>query len=247
MNPFYEEKYQLRSYDFDFQNNLKLSSIFNYMQDTASTHAGMLKFGFEDLYKLNLFWVLSWIKIELGSFPAYGDSIKVKTWPKTSHRLYSLRDFILFDNGGNIFAKSTSAWLLLKSDTKRPVELKSYAVDIPFQADENALADLPEKLVKPNIPPAVSEKRKIKYSDIDINRHVNNAKYIEFIIDSFDEEFLTNRKINSAEVSFLSEVRYGDNIEIEVYSQDDNRSFVSGKESGGGKNIFASRLHWKEI
>jgi acyl-ACP thioesterase len=44
--------------------------------------------------------------------------------------------------------------------------------------DENALPDLPQKYS--SIP--VTEKlftKRIMYSDIDLNKHVNNAKYVE--------------------------------------------------------------------
>ena len=40
----WKEKFKIRNYEADFNNKVKISSIFNYMQEAASLHADILKF-----------------------------------------------------------------------------------------------------------------------------------------------------------------------------------------------------------
>lgn len=65
MNNIYQETKTIRAYDVDFNNKIKISSVFNLLQDVASVHADLLGLGFKDLYKLDLGWVLSWVKLIL--------------------------------------------------------------------------------------------------------------------------------------------------------------------------------------
>ena len=56
MQTFWEDNLKVRAYDVDFKNKLKVSSIFNYMQDAASSHADNLNVGYKQLLKEELFW-----------------------------------------------------------------------------------------------------------------------------------------------------------------------------------------------
>ncbi|MCP4161258.1 MAG: hypothetical protein GY760_14380, partial [Deltaproteobacteria bacterium] len=77
-----ERTRRVESFDVDLNNHLKISSLFNYMQDTASFHAEKLGVGFETLQENNNFWILSWAKIEIVVLPSYNDTIKIKSWAK---------------------------------------------------------------------------------------------------------------------------------------------------------------------
>lgn len=105
MNSHWEEILKVRSYDVDSNNRLKISSFFNYMQDAASMHAENLNVGWQALQREGLLWVLSWIKIEFENYPKFEDTVKIKTWPKGKHKLYALRDFILYNEKNEIYGK----------------------------------------------------------------------------------------------------------------------------------------------
>ena len=97
MNAIWKETVGIRACDVDFNNRIKVSSIFNHMQDVASIHADALELGFKHLSEVDLFWVLAWAKIEIEAYPTFGNTLTIKTWPKFRHKLYSVRDFIISD------------------------------------------------------------------------------------------------------------------------------------------------------
>ena len=65
MNPIYENTFKITAFDVDANNRLRINRIFDYFQDAASNDAEQLGFGYKDFVPQGLFWVLSWVKIEL--------------------------------------------------------------------------------------------------------------------------------------------------------------------------------------
>jgi medium-chain acyl-[acyl-carrier-protein] hydrolase len=229
MSVFYEDIYKVRSYEVDFNNKLKPASFFNYMQDLASVHAGKLGFGYEDLYKQDLFWVLSWVKLEIEQYPAFEEVVKVRTWPRGFYKFYALRDVLFFNKNDEIIARMRSAWILLKGDTKRPKDLRSFNIPIPYDETVSALDVYPEKIRIPEGAPYVELSRKTVYSDIDINQHLNNSKYIEIISDILEER----GSISGITVNFSMETKMGEMLETALYREEEGDVvLMTSKERG---------------
>jgi len=49
----WEECFKIRAYDLDFMEQIKISSLFYFMQGSASNHADVLGFGYNDLSEKN--------------------------------------------------------------------------------------------------------------------------------------------------------------------------------------------------
>ncbi len=180
MKSLWETSLNIRAFDVDANNSLKVSAIFDYFQDTAANHAENLKVGYTDLIPKGLFWVLSWAKFEFIDYPKFMDEINIQTWGKKQYKLYSMRDFLMLDKGDNVLCKASTAWLLLDAKSLRPKIMPQLFPDVVFIEEKSSLDDLPEKF--PEFPQ--TEKiytKEIKYSDIDLNKHANNAKYLELL------------------------------------------------------------------
>ena len=246
MKTFLEETHKIRTYDVDFNNRLKVNSIFNYMQDIASTHADSLNFGYKDLKDSGLFWVLYWVKVQFETFPKFEDEFTIKTWAKGTYKLYGLRDFLLSNDKNEIFCRATTAWLLLNTGTKRITEIKNLPSYRPSMENEHALKDLPSKINFENKKEFVFKKH-VGYSNIDLNRHVNNEKYIEFILDCYTEEHHAQNQIKNMTVSFLSETKYDDLLEIYLNKNivENNTDYIEGVNQKNQKPVFQSLIEWK--
>ena len=88
------------------------------------------------------------------------------------------------------------------------------------------------------------------YTDIDMNLHVNNEKYIEFILNCYSQEHYQNNKLKSLQVSFLSETKYGDDIEINVnnLSPGTGTHYVEAVNSSNeNKQVFNALVEWQQI
>lgn len=245
MESFYEESKLVNTYDVDINNRLKLNSLFNYLQDVASTHAEKLNLGFNDLIVRDLGWVLSWAKVEIIEFPRFGETVKLKTWPKCRYKFFSMRDFIVSNEKGDILFRVSTAWLLINVKTKRITDTRTLPQEILYQPDNFALNEFPEKIISDSVKEILFTK-KIRYTDLDINQHVNNTKYIELALDCFSPEYHKNNNLKSFTVSFMSECFYGDEIEVLLASDASKQkgNIIEEINTKTSKPVFHALLEW---
>lgn len=244
MQKLFEEKKTVSTYDSDFLMKLKISSVFNYMQDTAAANADQLGLGYEHLMPLELAWVLSWVKVEIDDYPVYGQELLLNTWPKCSYKLYSMRDFRIKDYNEKILCRATTAWLPINIKTKRVTGIQNLPAPIPYNPDLIGVQELPSKIILPSAKQVLYTK-KFRYNDLDINHHVNNVKYVEMVLDCFTPEYYSKYQVKNFTISFSSESFYDDEIEVSISGEDELVKFVEGINIQTQKQVFASKVEWK--
>ena len=221
----YKRNFRVHTYETDTGGHMSLATLFNYLQDTASIHASSLQFGKEHLEKDNRIWVLSRIYVVLDEYPLWNDEIIIKTWPRGIDKIFALRDFEIQQANGKKIGGAVSNWIMVNRETKRPVRPDNLLLllngDIP---GESALERGPEKI--PALEPDIIESPvfQVKYIDLDLNKHVNNMKYLQWTLDAYPVDHMTDHRVKSLEINYLSESFPGDNIQI--------------KRNEAGKGIF---------
>ena len=241
----YETKKIVQAHEVDFINNLRLDSLFILLQDAAASHADLLNLGYKVLTELNFAWVLSWAKLEIAAFPKFGEEISIKTWPKKKYKLFSLRDFFIFNNSGKIINRASTAWLPINMKSKRIIDTSNLPAPIHYLENESAIDDLPGKISESNNKEFILT-RKMRYTDIDLNQHVNNIKYIEMIMDSYAKEQYETSLLKSIAVNFVAESKYDD--EVEVYRSggaDERSNIIGGFNKNTSRIIFQANLKWE--
>jgi len=245
MNPVWETTIKIRAFDVDFSGKLKVNSVLDYLQDAASNDAERLSFGYSDFVSKGLTWVLSWAKFEFKIYPEFMDEVKIQTWGKKQFKFYSMRDYLMYNSKDEIICKGTSAWLLLDSKTLRPKILTQLYPEFKMLDAKDALQDLPQKII-PSAQTEIVYSTQIRYSDIDLNQHANNAKYIELMLDCFDQEFHKEHTIKSLTVSFNSETKFGDQIQLMkgIENEKSLTHYIEAKNLNNGKSVFQALAQW---
>ena len=72
----------------------------------------------------------------------------------------------------------------------------------------------------------------VKSSHLDVNGHVNNVKYLEFVLDSFPLEW-SQHSISDVTVNFINEARYGDEVVVRTAKQSDDELLHSLRRADG--------------
>jgi medium-chain acyl-[acyl-carrier-protein] hydrolase len=208
-----EEKFHVTSSDTDFTKTLKPGALINMLIQIAWHHANILDFGTDLLHKENLVWVLSRIHVKINHFPFWNEELFFSTWPKGIRRLFYLRDFEVCDSQNNIVARATSEWLLIDSKSKRPKLIHPENNIFQQNKDKHALTN--EVPVLETIDPETSRfSNTVKYSDLDLNRHLTTTRYIDWMTDTFDIEFLSKHKCKEIVANFLREIPYNETVDI---------------------------------
>jgi len=249
MQWIWEEKFKVRISDIGFDGNIKVSSLFNYMQEVATNHANNIGIGKDDLMKNQTFWVLSRLKIDIINYPKFGEELKVVTWPKGTNKLFALRDFEIYGEDGTLVANATSAWLIVDLLSMKPQRPAVFADSVKKIAMD-AIKEVPGK-IKPQSDWERSHEKRVGYSDLDINHHVNNAKYVEWIFDCMDKDFFKTNRVKSLQVNFLSESKWEDSVELRRKKFDIEGSskgmYVEGFNQGLDKGTFNAILEYRDL
>jgi medium-chain acyl-[acyl-carrier-protein] hydrolase len=246
MSSLFEQTKLVNAYDVDINNKLKLNTLFNFLQDVASSHADSLNLGFNDLIVNDLGWVLSWVKVSIEEYPGFGESIRITTWPKCRYKLYSMREFIIYNNDGKVLYRVSTAWLLINVKTKHITDIRNLPQQIFYQPDQFAIKEFPEKITSKTTKEFLFSKT-IRYTDLDINQHVNNTQYIELILDCYSADHHKNNHLKCLTVSFLSESFYNDELDIRFANEDliKKIDIIEGVNKKTSKQVFQALAEWE--
>jgi medium-chain acyl-[acyl-carrier-protein] hydrolase len=215
----WEDEYLISSYEVDARGMMPLPTLAKFMQETAYNHANHLDFGYDQLKQQGLFWVLSRLLVTINKYPRWGDKIRVRTWPSGIDGLLAYRDFMVLDGQGNPIGAAGSAWLMLDSEKHRPQRPELLKERNGLFPTEQALDRRPAKI--PTLTgPTAGPPFPVRYSDLDLYDHVNNAKYMQWILDSYPEQLLRQYETAAFEINFLAEAKMGD--EITIHGQEIN-------------------------
>jgi medium-chain acyl-[acyl-carrier-protein] hydrolase len=241
------KEYKIPVYDTGPDGKLSLYSLFNYLQDVASEHAVRLKFGRDDLMRENRFWVLSRIAADIHLWPEWEETIVVRTWPRGTEKLFAIRDYeVNYPDGRNILSGSSS-WLIIDRTSKkiqRPDEILSrFNSDISVK---NSLGRNAGKVAPSSDNGSKSDSFRIKVSDLDVNLHTNNVRYIKWVTDTYDLNYVLTHTPVSLEVNYLAESLFGEEVYIRSNNEIKTGSFThSIFRSNDNRELCRMRIDWK--
>ncbi len=247
MKDLRKDTYYIHSFDVDFSSKVSLAKVCNLFQESAWRHATEHHLGYHDLVKDNKAWVLSSLKIHINQLPVWKDEVELITWAKNTDRLFAYRDFEMYKKGSDEPAiLATSAWLIVDIQTKRPQRMQYFSDMMPLQTEKHAIVNSTEKI--PPVEEVKEHQEKVPvYSDLDVNQHVNNVKYVEWILDLFSLEFQKCHQINEFEINYRHEVEYNELVKLESQNGSSPNSFIiQGINKETDNCAFRSFLKWIE-
>jgi acyl-ACP thioesterase len=243
----YNQEFTISLFDSDWHGNAKLTSICNYLQEIAGNHVDQIGQGIHDLNQNNHAWVLSRMKIKIIRPARWKETIRIETFPTGLKSLFGARDFRIFDADNQIIALASSYWLVVDLKTHRPLRPHDVVKNMPIGNYTEVFEEELDKLPPLSQEADLIEEIKIHYSDIDINRHVNNVKYLKWLIDAFPRETLTEKPISELEINFLHELKLGEQIMIFQELDGVNHMNCKIKSSTTGKENCRARIKFNHL
>ncbi len=240
----FESECTLRARDTDYAGFLRPSALLLEMQEAAGTHAELLGAGFEAMRADNLAWVLSRSNIEMDRCPKLGETIRLRTWPAKMRHMIFPRYFEFETPDGAPLGRASTAWVIMDIGARKMTATPEEArVAI---AENN---DRPAPLPMPRAPrmldaPVVTCTRIAAYADVDINGHVNNTRYIDWLCDALPYETFASRGIQTLGIGYDSEITPGEPVELALALDGDRfslRGTVAGRSCFTAAGTLAPR------
>lgn len=229
---YFSTRAKANYYDCDQGDLLKVSSVMKYMQQTSSEQLEALGFSTDRLLQENMVFLLSKMSLRIHRMPRCGESLLVGTAPVTPRGARFVREFIIDSAEGERLVSALSLWILVDPATRRILRPASFPYALRFE--QEALAGIVEDapLPKAQGAPIFEMDIPVRYSHIDVNRHINNTVYADFVCDALPWEELTTRGVASMSIHFLNEAQYGEMVSISTRRLSDCAFLVSGSHSG---------------
>ncbi len=224
----------------DARGLLSLPAFFSLFQEAALLQAEELGFGETYCMSENLMWVLSRVLLEIRAFPAHRQELQLKTWPKPPRGPFAARDFLIESDTGAVFARATSAWLLLNAETMRPVRPQRLFKDYPLHELGDVLPEDAAKVSDEETDCGKELEVTARYSDLDMNNHVNNTRYVRWFLDCFEPSEVTPEGNLRFLINYRKAASYNDRIKLCRHDAEGHSSIRGYLEDGS--ETFAARI-----
>lgn len=213
----FRQNFSIRSYEIGADRTASIETLMNHFQETALNHvktAGLLGDGFgstPEMCKRNLIWVVSRMQVVVDRYPTWGDVVQVDTWVSASGKNGLRRDWLIQDyNTGEILTRATSVCVMMNKLTRRlskmPEEVRAEIG--PFFMNSDPVVDEDDKKLtklEDNTADIVRTGLTPKWSDLDVNQHVNNVKYIGWILESAPLPILESHELSYINLEYKRE------------------------------------------
>lgn len=240
----YEQKFYIYSYLVDDKQFLTLSYLMCFLQEAAWAHSNNVNVGWSFLQSKNMFWALTKFYLHIERLPKWEEEIFVKTWAKPVELIIHPRDFEVFDSNGNSIIKASSEWVILDRTNFRP-QKHVFDDEDRMIASIHAIETKIPKVQKLDLNDA-SVFNKVLHSDIDMNQHVNNTRYLTWAIDEYDPQFVQNHNIKTCVINFVSQATIGEKYAIKKTEIAPNQFVSTIVSEEGLKELCRIQLNWIE-
>jgi acyl-ACP thioesterase len=215
----------------DFTGRLTMGVLGNHLLNCAGFHASERGFGIAEINENHYTWVLSRLAIELEDMPRQYEDFSINTWIENVYRLFTDRNFELQDKNGKTIGYARSVWAMISMETRKPADLISLHGNNlgQYVSDRECPIDKPGR-IKVSVDAPVEEYQ-TRYSDIDINGHVNSIKYIEHILDLFPMDTFKEKHVKRFEMAYVAESYYGDVLSFYLEEKNENEYDIEVKKN----------------
>ncbi|XP_076920787.1 palmitoyl-acyl carrier protein thioesterase, chloroplastic-like [Bidens hawaiensis] len=229
----FQQNFRIRSYEVGLDRTLSIETIMNLLQETSNNYMKASEVWSDrlgltrEMRKKNLIWVMAKLQLAVDHYPICDDIIQIDTWTGAYRKIGVCSNWTFCDNKtGEILLRASCVWLLMNEDTRRlskfPAEVR-HKVEALFRdttpPTAKKLSTRDESVVE-----YVRYGLTPRWSDIDVNQHVNNAKYAGWILESVPYSILEKYELASMTLEYCRECTKENVLE--------SRTYVMGTDNG---------------
>ena len=228
----------VRYEDVDKNNNLTIKGFLKYLIDVAAKHSDIAGYGLNNISKTQVAWlILDW-KVQVLRYPKTSEIIHIITWTRNINKLYSYRDFEVFDDFGNRIAIASSKWVLVNFYTKSITKITQEIIDAYGPINKNIFENEIAKITEPNEIYTNRFDYTILRRDLDTNNHVNNLNYLDFAVETLPKNVYENMTFSNISVMYKKQCLIGDKISC-LYTTNEKNEHIVVIKSGDLQTLHA--------
>lgn len=241
MESVFTQTYDIKDNMVDCQGYLKPSQILFIAQDMGGRHCKELTLSYDDMAARGLFWAVSRHRVQITRLPMSGETIRVETWAMPATAAAYPRSVVAYDEKGKECFRSITLWVIMTLDTRKMLSPSKSGIQVAGITRGLELSS-PKGLVPRNM--VNSSPRRVCYTDIDRNGHMNNTRYMEWVEDLFPSRFHREHKLKEFTVCYLAECREGQTLDMHYEIMEGGTVQVDAHrtENGEDHRVFSARM-----
>ena len=189
----------------------------------------------------NLVWIITDYDIEVVRLPRFAEEITIETEALSYNRLFCYRRFTIYDESGQEIIRMLATFVLMDRDSRK-VHAVEPEIVAPYQSDFDKKLIRGPKYESLNEP--VSKDYHVRFYDLDMNGHVNNSKYLDWIFEVMGANFLTHYIPKKINLKYVKEVRPGGMI---TSSYELNQLESNHQVTSDGDINAQAKIIWQEM
>lgn len=194
-----------------------------------------------------LHWIIIQYDIQVNRMPKASETVNVKTFAKEFNRLFSYREFEVYDQEGNLLVYVMTVFALM--DDNRKLSRIPAEIGADYGSEETRrIKRMPKPEAIQNMDEANRKDFSVSYFDIDVNFHANNANYFLWMLGALGDEFLATHTPTEGNVVFEKEIHIGEEVESYVeFTVDEDETLISCHKVKVGDIVkCTASFKWKE-
>lgn len=212
MESIFRSEFVVDAAHADCFGRLKPSSILYFVQEVAGQHCQQLALDWDTMAEKNMFWAVIRHRVQIHRLPRKGETITVETWPMPTTKVAFPRSVAAYDQEGNPLFTTISLWVLMDLNTRAMILPGKSGVDVPGLLRGSELAP-PRSLVPVSL--SAESSRQVRFMDLDVNGHMNNCRYLDWICDLLPSGFHHSHSIREFTLCYLSEARENETLKMQ--------------------------------
>jgi acyl-ACP thioesterase len=233
MKNYFDKHFELRYFEMNKFGVASTTTMLTLLEEAAAEHCHSIDYSLYDLEKQNIGWVLVSGVMQMERYPSYKEKITIRTWLSSYSTIRGVRENIIYDEKNNIIGKARGLWVFFDIERRRPTQILDDIKNRWSFCQEESLDINIVKKIKPLDYADLHQEFKVHLFDVDTNKHVNNIRYLQWLMESIPEEIIDNCFLHNIEGRFVGEAHYGDTI-------------LSFTEKGEKENSFIHTIRTKE-
>ena len=191
----------------DINGHIKLPDIILLSLQVSGSQSAQLGVSDKDiLERYNLVWIITEYDIDVIRLPRFAEEITIETEALSYNRLFCYRRFTIFDGSGQAIIQMLATFALMDRDSRKVHSVEAEMV-APYQSEFSKKIIRGPKYLDLENPS--SKDYHVRFYDLDMNGHVNNSKYLDWIFEVMGSEFLMHHIPKKINLKYVKEVKPG--------------------------------------
>lgn len=244
----YAKEFEVHYYEINKYKEAAPVAILNYLEEAAVAHSESVGMGMDVLKSQGNGWVLNRWFLEMNEYPLWNEKIVVDTWPSSFEKFYATREFEIRDSRNKIIGRASSLWIYLNIEKKRPSRIPD-EIGNAYEVNAERTVDRPFYQFDNLIQPEITKKFQVRQSDIDTNNHVNNTRFVEWVLEAVPQDIYSDFFLKQLEVLYKKEVVYGSEILsgcMRMEECDSDYCYMHSIAGDDGSEAAVARTMWEK-